>query len=122
MDRKRGFGGEELPLRRGLNPTAFRGVMAMDPFDHKEDFMSRIVRGVALAALLGVLVFVVVSLVATDEAVAAKGGKGGSTCPRQGIYCLDVWNPVICSDGNVYSNSCYAYVACATGCVPYGAK
>ncbi len=35
------------------------------------------------------------------------------------INCLDVWNPVICSDGKVYSNSCYAYRACATGCVPY---
>jgi len=35
------------------------------------------------------------------------------------IECLDVWRPVICSDGKVYSNSCYAYRACATGCVPY---
>lgn len=34
--------------------------------------------------------------------------------------CLDVWRPVICSDGHVYSNSCYAAKACATGCVPYG--
>lgn len=41
-------------------------------------------------------------------------------CPRIGVMCLDVWNPVICSNGFVYSNSCYAYVACATGCVPYG--
>ena len=36
------------------------------------------------------------------------------------MYCLDVWNPVICSNGVVYSNSCYAARACATGCVPYG--
>jgi len=40
-------------------------------------------------------------------------------CPRN-INCLDVWDPVICSNGVVYSNSCYAYRACATGCVPYG--
>jgi len=37
------------------------------------------------------------------------------------IECLDVWRPVICSDGRVYSNDCYAYRACATGCVPYNA-
>ncbi len=36
------------------------------------------------------------------------------------VYCLDVYQPVICSNGVVYSNSCYAYVACATDCVPYG--
>ena len=45
---------------------------------------------------------------------------GGSGCPRD-IQCLDVWNPVICADGIVYSNSCYAYRACAPGpCVSYG--
>lgn len=45
-------------------------------------------------------------------APAAIGG-GGQACP-------DVWKPVICSDGNVYSNSCYASLAGASGCVPYG--
>lgn len=34
--------------------------------------------------------------------------------------CPDVYDPVICSNGRVYSNSCYASVAGATGCVPYG--
>lgn len=52
--------------------------------------------------------------------------KPGSGCPRRGIYCLDVWNPVDCIglDGQVhtYSNSCYAYVACATGCVAGGTQ
>ena len=37
-----------------------------------------------------------------------------------GFLCPDVWKPVICSNGQVYSNSCYASAACATGCVPYG--
>jgi len=45
--------------------------------------------------------------------------QAASGCPRD-INCLDVWKPVICSNGVVYSNSCYAYRACATGCVPYG--
>jgi len=39
-------------------------------------------------------------------------------CPRVGIYCLDVYDPVTCSNGVTYSNACYAYVACATGCTP----
>lgn len=47
---------------------------------------------------------------------ASAGGPFGG-CPRN-IYCLDVWDPVICSNGQVYSNDCYAYRACATGCQP----
>lgn len=65
----------------------------------------------------------VVSGMGFTAAIAKKPGGGGGPiggCPRQGIYCLDVWDPVICSNGIVYSNDCYAYVACATGCVPYG--
>jgi hypothetical protein len=34
--------------------------------------------------------------------------------------CPDVYSPVICSNGVVYSNACFAGLACATGCVPYG--
>ncbi len=48
-----------------------------------------------------------------------KPGGGGGGCPRD-IMCPDVWDPVICNDGQVYSNGCYAYRECATGCVPYG--
>ncbi|HYH47407.1 MAG TPA: hypothetical protein VEG34_17130 [Thermoanaerobaculia bacterium] len=49
------------------------------------------------------------------DATAPKVAK----CPRPGINCPDVYDPVICSNGQVYGNSCYAYVACATGCVSY---
>lgn len=38
----------------------------------------------------------------------------------QGYECLDVWKPVLCPNGQVYSNSCYASKACQTNCVPYG--
>jgi len=72
--------------------------------------------------ILSVAVFavVVVALVLVTTAEAKKPGGGIiGGCPRD-IYCLDVWDPVICSDGIVYSNDCYAYRACATGCVPYG--
>ena len=86
--------------------------------------MRRTVRNTALAGLIGVLVLGVVAFVATGDSSAAKPGGGGGTkctgCPRPCVACADVWDPVICSDGQVYGNSCYAYVACATGCVPYG--
>ena len=36
----------------------------------------------------------------------------GGKCPKN-IYCLDVWDPVQCADGVVYSNQCYADRACA---------
>jgi len=39
---------------------------------------------------------------------------------RPTVLCPDVYAPVICSNGHVYSNSCYASAAGATGCVPYG--
>ena len=87
--------------------------------------MKRLLRIALPVLVVGALAVGVVAFLTTDSALA-KGGKGGGggscpdTCPRTCIACLDVWDPVICSDGNVYSNSCYAYVACATGCVPYG--
>lgn len=37
-------------------------------------------------------------------------------CPWSDLQCLDVWNPVYCSDGNVYSNACYARRACQFNC------
>lgn len=69
-------------------------------------------------ALVG-FVAVIAGVLGTTAVSVAAGGPP-RPCFRPGIYCLDVWQPVICSDGNVYSNSCYAYRACATGCVPYG--
>jgi hypothetical protein len=46
---------------------------------------------------------------------------GAGPCPKPGtVYCLDVYKPVICPNGQVYSNSCYAYRACQTNCRPYG--
>lgn len=41
--------------------------------------------------------------------------SGLRACPRD-IQCPDVYNPVTCSNGVTYPNSCYAYRACATGC------
>jgi len=66
-----------------------------------------------VAAAAGVGVFAT-----TAQAIRPGGGFG---CGR-GIYCLDVWDPVICPNGVVYSNDCYAFKACQTGCVPYGGE
>lgn len=52
--------------------------------------------------------------VAVDTEAAKK-----PQCPREGIFCTAQYDPVICSDGQIYGNACNAYVACATGCVPY---
>jgi hypothetical protein len=54
-----------------------------------------------------------------------KGGGGSvlaaGPCPKPGvIYCLDVYKPVICPNGGIYSNDCYAFRACQTNCTPYG--
>lgn len=69
---------------------------------------------------LGLLVALVTAATIVSDSYAGKPGGGGTGgCPRN-IECLDVWNPVICDGGIVYSNDCYAYRACATGCVPYG--
>ncbi len=68
-----------------------------------------ITRAAILAAAGGVIATAGISL--------ADPHAGG--CPRN-ILCLDVWDPVVCDNGHTYSNSCYAYRACATGCVRIG--
>lgn len=52
------------------------------------------------------------------DAFAIGGGFG---CPRKGIQCPMVYDPVTCSNGVTYSNACVAYVACATDCTGGGA-
>jgi hypothetical protein len=76
----------------------------------------------AVLGVVGVaLLFGIATLIDSSVALAGKpGGGGGTKCLRTGISCPDVYMPAICSNGVVYSNSCYAYVACATGCQSYG--
>ena len=66
---------------------------------------------------LAFILTVVAVLLAGSFALAGKpkpGGGGGSGCPKD-ILCADVWIPVQCADGNIYSNQCYADRACAPG-------
>ena len=59
------------------------------------------------------------ALVAGALAIPAPSQAAFVGC-NPNVLCPDVYKPVICSNGHVYSNSCYASRACATGCVPYG--
>lgn len=74
--------------------------------------LSNLGKGVFAAAAVAVCV---VGLTATaNNAEAKKPVIGGP------IYCLDVWRPVICPNGQIYSNDCYAARAGQFGCVPWG--
>lgn len=68
----------------------------------------------------GMLAFAGVVTAVLVSATATAGGPIVRPC-FQG-YCLDVWRPVICSNGVVYSNDCYAARACQYNCVPYGGE
>ena len=72
-----------------------------------------------LTKVLGVALFVSVLAAASFNASQAIARPLGGGC-NKGTFCPDVYAPVICSNGQVYSNSCYAGKACATGCRPYG--
>lgn len=80
--------------------------------------MQRILKGTLLGALIAV--FAIAAIVVATPSADAKRPKPGSGCPRTGIACIDVYDPVTCSDGVTYGNACYAYVACATGCSSSG--
>jgi hypothetical protein len=66
----------------------------------------KLVSKIALAAVLTVGAF--------GSTIEAK-----PKCPT-GILCPTYYDPVICDNGQVYSNSCFASAACAKNCVPYG--
>lgn len=58
------------------------------------------------------------ALSASALAFAAPSAEAKPKCP-EGIICPTYYDPVICSNGQVYSNACFANAACATGCQPY---
>jgi hypothetical protein len=62
----------------------------------------------------------IVGVIAVAASTVAAPPRPGSGCPRRGIYCLDVYDPVVCTNRfgqqQTYPNSCYAYVDCATNC------
>lgn len=74
----------------------------------------------ALMAMFAVAVAGVL-LTGADAFAKRPGGGGGIWgCPYWNIMCLDVWDPVICSNGQIYSNDCYALRACQFDCEEWG--
>lgn len=60
------------------------------------------------------------SAVVAISATAASALGGFAPAAKCGPdRCLDVYNPVICPNGQVYSNACYAAKACQKKCVAY---
>lgn len=66
------------------------------------------------------VILIIAAVLAGGLALADKPNKPSKPCKWRNLMCADVWDPVICNDGEIYSNSCYARRACATGCQPYG--
>lgn len=73
-----------------------------------------------IAPILMATFAVVVTGVVLSGANAFAKKPGGNDCPYRFIVCEAVYAPVICSDGNIYSNSCYAMANCQFDCEPYG--
>jgi len=63
-----------------------------------------------LARLAGAALVVFAGGLLAESAMAA----GPKLCPQ-------IYAPVICSNGKIYPNQCYADKAHAKDCVPYGA-
>ena len=79
--------------------------------------MRKLLRATFVLALVGTGVM---GAAAWAKRPGGGGGGGGTGCPKD-IQCFDLWDPVICADGVVYSNSCYAFRACAPGpCISTG--
>ncbi len=76
------------------------------------------VRGVARSA---VAVAAAVALVAGVDALSTPTAEAGLIgLPGGPFACPDLWAPVVCENGQVYSNYCYARLAGQTDCVPFG--
>ncbi|MDX2116971.1 MAG: hypothetical protein SFY96_02185 [Planctomycetota bacterium] len=76
----------------------------------------RITKSLASKLVLGGVILAA-AITGTSSLAAGPFVKG---C-NKGVNCLDVWRPVLCPNGQIYSNDCYAAKACQTGCTPAGA-
>ena len=57
------------------------------------------------------------ALLAACALALSLGAFTTSEAAGPGYHCPDVYDPVTCSNGQTYSNACYASLAGATGCV-----
>jgi hypothetical protein len=72
-----------------------------------------VVRGALVVGVLG-------AALAGLDAVATPKAHGLLIGPGGPFACPDLWAPVLCENGQVYSNFCYARLAGQTNCVPFG--
>ena len=47
---------------------------------------------------------------------SSQPAKSAACVPDPNAICPAIYDPVICNDGQVYGNRCYAQAACARGC------
>lgn len=62
-----------------------------------------------------VLAVVAIGVMSVSDSFARRTPPGGGDC-----LCPDVFAPVVCSNGQTYSNACVASCNGATDCVPAG--
>jgi hypothetical protein len=77
---------------------------------------------VALTGVLGAssLAFAATTPAAVPASTGGTGAAPAARCvPDPNPICYQIYAPVICNNGQVYTNQCYADAACATGCKPY---
>jgi uncharacterized membrane protein len=67
-----------------------------------------------LSVVLGVFAVSAIAAGTLAVSVTPAAAIGGCVCPQ-------IYDPVICSKGQIYPNQCVADCHHAKGCVPYGA-
>ena len=72
---------------------------------------AKILPALALTAALGTL--------AGAGAHSATAQTAAKCVPNPNPICYQIYAPVICNNGQIYTNQCYADAACAKGCKPY---
>ncbi len=60
---------------------------------------------------IAVLLTAAAVVVAGSLALSMASGTGD--CPTKNRVCPRLWDPVLCADGVVYDNPCFAVVLCA---------
>ena len=76
----------------------------------------------SIVTTIVLLLFVTVVIVSGVVMAKRPSIPVPKNCPWSDIQCPDVYDPVTCDNGVTYSNGCYAFAACATGCSEGGAS
>lgn len=69
------------------------------------------------AALKLAFVLALALITLAGSPFSVPSAEAHSHCPP--AFCPDIYQPVICKNGQVYSNVCYANKDCQKDCWPY---